>query len=136
MTEIGFEAFARKMAQGDEGFLLRVAVLEQITLHLGVTTAVVVLLAQATKNLSRGMPLLGRSEFVVPEDLVDERVKLTQRDGRSLESELRQVLTEAALAKKRAIAAEMRVGLEELRSKYGTMSDSAKVIRDDRDRRG
>ena len=112
------------------------AVLEQIALHLGVTTAVVVFIAKATKHLSRGMPLLGRSEFVVQEDLVDERVKLTQRDGRSLESELRQVLTEAALAKKRAIAAEMRVGLEELRSKYGTMSDSTKVIRDDRDRRG
>jgi plasmid stability protein len=59
-----------------------------------------------------------------------------KRDGRSLESELRQVLTEAALAKKRAIAAEMRVGLEEMRSKYGTLSDSATVIREDRDRHG
>ena len=59
-----------------------------------------------------------------------------KRDGRSLESELRQVLTEAALAKKRAIAAEMRVGLGELRSKYGTISDSTKFIREDRDRRG
>ena len=136
MTEIGFEAFARKMAQGDEGFLLRVAVLEQITLYLGVTTAVVVLLAQATKNLSRGMPLLGRSEFVVPEDLVDGRVKLTQRDGRSLESELRQVLTEAALAKKLGYRCRNASRPRGMRSKYGTMSDSAKVIRDDRDRRG
>jgi hypothetical protein len=51
-------------------------------------------------------------------------------------SELRQVITEAALAKKRVIAAEMRVGLEELRWKYGTFSDSAKIIREDRDRHG
>ncbi len=57
-------------------------------------------------------------------------------DGRSLENELRQVLTEAALAKKHAIADEMRAGLEELRSKYGMFSDSATVIREDRDRRG
>jgi plasmid stability protein len=59
-----------------------------------------------------------------------------KRDGRSLENELRQVLTEAALAKKRAIVTEMRVSLEKLRSKYGTMSDSAKTIREDRDRHG
>jgi hypothetical protein len=57
-------------------------------------------------------------------------------EGKSLESELCQVLTEAALAKKGALAAEMRAGLEELRSKYGTFSDSAAIIREDRDRRG
>jgi plasmid stability protein len=56
--------------------------------------------------------------------------------GRSLESELRGIITEAARAKKRAIAEEMRAGLDELRTKYGTFSDSAKVIREDRDRRG
>ena len=49
---------------------------------------------------------------------------------------LAQVLTDVALAKKRAIADEMRAGLDELRSKYGTFSDSAKAIREDRDRRG
>ena len=57
-------------------------------------------------------------------------------DGRSLENELRQVITEAALANKRKIADEMRAGLAELRSKYGTFSDSAKFIREDRDRHG
>jgi plasmid stability protein len=57
-------------------------------------------------------------------------------DGRSLESELRQVLTDAAAAKKQAIAEEMRGQLEELRAKYGTFSDSAALIREDRDRRG
>jgi plasmid stability protein len=57
-------------------------------------------------------------------------------DGRSLESELRQVLTDAAAAKKRAIAEEMRRQLEALRARYGTFSDSAVLIREDRDRRG
>jgi plasmid stability protein len=56
--------------------------------------------------------------------------------GRSMESELRQVITDAALANKRTIANEMRAGLAELRAKYGTFSDSAEVIREDRDRRG
>jgi antitoxin FitA len=56
--------------------------------------------------------------------------------GRSLEGELRQVLTEAALGKKRAIAEEMRTHLDVLRKKYGTFSDSAVGIREDRDARG
>jgi plasmid stability protein len=59
-----------------------------------------------------------------------------KRKGRSLENELRQVITDAALAKKHAIAQEMRAGLDELRSKYGLMSDSTVGIREDRDRRG
>lgn len=57
-------------------------------------------------------------------------------DGHSLENELRQVLTDAALAKKRAIADEMRVGLDDLRSGNGLFTDSARIIREDRDRRG
>ena len=57
-------------------------------------------------------------------------------DDRSLESELRQVITDAALTKKREIANEMRTGLAELRSKYGAFSDSAKIIREDRESRG
>jgi plasmid stability protein len=59
-----------------------------------------------------------------------------KRDGRSLESELREVITQAALAKKHEIAQEMRDALDELRSKYGTFSDSTVGIREDRDRRG
>lgn len=59
-----------------------------------------------------------------------------KQHGRSLEGELRQTLTDAALAKKRAIAAEMRTQLDALRKKYGTFSDSAIAIRVDRDARG
>jgi len=57
-------------------------------------------------------------------------------DGKTLETKLRQILTEAALAKKRAIADEMRAGLEKFRSEGRFFSDSSKIIREDRDRRG
>lgn len=59
-----------------------------------------------------------------------------KRDGKSLEGELRQILTDSALASKRALAAELRVGLDELRSQGRAFSDSAKLIREDRDARG
>jgi plasmid stability protein len=57
-------------------------------------------------------------------------------EGRSLEGELRQILTDAALAQKRTIAAEMRAGLDDLRARRGTFSDSAAIIREMRDERG
>jgi plasmid stability protein len=66
-------------------------------------------------------------------ELHRNRAKL---EGRSLESELRQILTESALAKKKQLAEEMRAQLAELREKYGTFSDSALLIREDRDARG
>lgn len=72
----------------------------------------------------------------VDEWVVEWHRRQAKLDGNTLEGELRQVLTEAALAQKRALAGEMRAGLEELRSKYGTFSDSAALIREDRDRRG
>lgn len=59
-----------------------------------------------------------------------------KQHGTSLEGELRQVLTEVVLAKKRAITNEMRAQLDVLRKKYGTFSDSAIGIREDRDARG
>ena len=62
--------------------------------------------------------------------------KRAKLEGRSLESELRQIVTSAALARKQALAAELRAGVEELRNKYGTFSDSAVLIREERDRRG
>ena len=68
--------------------------------------------------------------------VVEWHLHQAKLEGKSLENELREVLTEAALAKKRAIAEEMRAGLDELRSKYGTFTDSAAIIREDRDRRG
>lgn len=59
-----------------------------------------------------------------------------RRHGESLEGELRQVLTEAAQERKRAIAAGLRADLDALERQYGTFSDSAAFIRQMRDERG
>jgi plasmid stability protein len=56
--------------------------------------------------------------------------------GRSLEGELRQVLTDAALRRKQEVGAELRADLYALEKKYGVFSDSAKLIREARDGRG
>jgi plasmid stability protein len=59
-----------------------------------------------------------------------------RQHGESLEGELRQVLTDVAQERKRAVAAGLRADLEALRKQYGTFSDSAALIREDRDLRG
>jgi hypothetical protein len=48
--------------------------LEHITLNLGISSGVGVLIAKATVDLSGGVALLGRSVLVVGEDLVDDRL--------------------------------------------------------------
>jgi plasmid stability protein len=59
-----------------------------------------------------------------------------RQHGESLEGELRQVLTGVAQARKQAIAAGLRADLEAIEKQYGTFSDSAALIREDRDARG
>ncbi|WP_422929685.1 FitA-like ribbon-helix-helix domain-containing protein [Singulisphaera sp. PoT] len=59
-----------------------------------------------------------------------------KREGKTLEGELRQILTDSALAGKRALAAELRDGLDEFRSQGRVFADSARLIREDRDTRG
>ena len=59
-----------------------------------------------------------------------------KRHGRSLESELRSALRDAALQRKQELAAELRADLAALEQKYGTFSDSAVLVREDRDARG
>ena len=56
--------------------------------------------------------------------------------GRSLEGEVREALTTAVLRRKQEIGAEIRGDLERLQQKYGMFSDSAALIREDRDARG
>ena len=58
-----------------------------------------------------------------------------KQHGRSLEGELRDALTQEVLRRKKAIAAELRADLQELEDKHGLFSDSARIIRDMRDRR-
>ena len=56
-----------------------------------------------------------------------------QAAGRSVEEELRHVLTEAALAARREAAEEFRAMRTYLRAKYGEMPDSTPGIRAERD---
>ena len=78
MAEVDLEAEAREMSQRDEGFLMSAAMLEQVALHLGVTASVPVLVAESTKRLRSGVPLLGRIGLVVDQDLIDDRLEGTE----------------------------------------------------------
>lgn len=59
-----------------------------------------------------------------------------QRQGRSLSEEVRAILRAEANRPRREFARAARELLEELRSQYGSFSDSAALIRADREERG
>ena len=69
----------------------------------------------------------------VDEWVVEWHRQKAKRTGRSLESELRDLLTTAALERKRAITDQMRADMEELRRKYGEFPDSTPFLREERD---
>jgi hypothetical protein len=56
--------------------------------------------------------------------------------GQSLESFLRQWLRYEAMRKRREWAARLKARQDEFRRKYGVLSDSAALIRQDREERG
>jgi plasmid stability protein len=56
-----------------------------------------------------------------------------QRNGNTLEGEVRALLTEAALAPQRELAEQLRKAQEEMREKYGELPDSTPFIRAMRD---
>jgi hypothetical protein len=59
-----------------------------------------------------------------------------QRAGCSLEGYLRDRLREEAMRKRLEWAAKLKARQDEFRQKYGVLSDSAELIRQDRDERG
>jgi len=59
-----------------------------------------------------------------------------KRKGHSLEAELRETLQDDVKREKRAVVAEHEEMLKKLRDKYGIFSDSAVLIREERDTRG
>lgn len=70
-------------------------------------------------------------------DWVVETLKIRARNaGRSLEEELRLVLTEAAMGSRHEAFDSASTFREELRQKYGELPDSAPDIRLERDRLG
>lgn len=68
--------------------------------------------------------------------VVEELRKQARLKGQSLEGTLRDLLRQEAMRPKQELANELRQMQEELRKKYGTFSDSAALIREDRDARG
>jgi plasmid stability protein len=72
----------------------------------------------------------------VDEWIVESLRARARSKGHSLEGELRELLREEALRPKRELAGRLREMRAKLRKKYGTFSDSAALIREDRDTRG
>jgi plasmid stability protein len=71
------------------------------------------------------------------EDWVAAALKArARRQNRTLQEELRAVLRDDVLREKSALADRAAQRLEKFRAKYGTFSDSAVLIREDRDTRG
>jgi len=68
--------------------------------------------------------------------VVDEIRRHACAKGQSLEGALRELLQEEAMRPKLERANKLRALREVLRKKYGTFSDSATLIREDRDARG
>ncbi len=72
---------------------------------------------------------------------VDDWIVTTLRQqakaqGQTLEASVRELLRNEAMRRKQARVEELRAMQEELRQKYGTFSDSAALIREERERRG
>lgn len=72
----------------------------------------------------------------VAEWVVESHRRTAKQAGRSLETELRELLTSIVLHRKQSLVEAMRSDLEELRQKHGQFPDSAAGIREDRERRG
>jgi plasmid stability protein len=71
------------------------------------------------------------------DDWVVESLRQQARlKGQSLEGSMRDLLAQEAMRPRRELAIKLHEMREELRKKYGTFSDSAVLIREDRDERG
>lgn len=70
------------------------------------------------------------------DEIVGEFKDRAKRHGRSLEAELRELLTAEALRPRRQLADDLGQFRNTIRSKYGALPDSTASIRQDRDERG
>lgn len=70
------------------------------------------------------------------ENVVGEFKDRAKRHGQSLEAELREFLTREALRPRRELVEDLERFSESLEAKYGLLSDSTPLIREDRDRHG
>jgi plasmid stability protein len=72
----------------------------------------------------------------LPDWVMDTYRTLAEAAGRSLEAELREQLTQAALLKQHQFAAEAARFRRQLQQRYGVLSDSTPGIVEDREQRG
>lgn len=72
----------------------------------------------------------------IDDKVVQELKDRARRHGRSLEAELRGLLTDEAFRPRREIADRMESLREAIRAESGVLADSTAHIREERDRRG
>jgi plasmid stability protein len=72
----------------------------------------------------------------LPEWVLEALEARARQAGRSLEEELRVLLTEAATRSRQGCLENLAAFREQLRRRYGSMSDSTPLIRQDRQERG
>ncbi len=72
----------------------------------------------------------------IDDKVVVELKDRAKRHGRSLEAELREMITQEALRPRRELVGDLEQFSESLRAKYGMLPDSTPLIREERDRRG
>ncbi|MCC6365422.1 MAG: hypothetical protein IT165_18060 [Bryobacterales bacterium] len=71
----------------------------------------------------------------LPDWVIDAHKSKAEQEGISLEEELRNLLTESALKPQRDFAAKAEAWNSQLKTRYGTLSDSTEIIREDREER-
>ncbi|MBE7506209.1 MAG: hypothetical protein HS101_07970 [Planctomycetia bacterium] len=68
------------------------------------------------------------------EKVIGEFKDRAKRHGRSLEAELRELLTSEALRPRRELIGDLKEFRRALRAEYGELPDSTPIIREERDR--
>jgi hypothetical protein len=78
VAEIRLEPLAGKVRKRNISLSVGKSMLGDVTPHLDISAAVVVLVAKATPYLRSGVPLLGRRGLVVAKDFVDDRLNWSE----------------------------------------------------------
>jgi plasmid stability protein len=72
----------------------------------------------------------------LPDWVVEHHKRNAEKAGRSLEEELRVLLTDQIMAKRRTLLKRLADTREKIRKRHGVLSDSTADIREERERMG
>lgn len=72
----------------------------------------------------------------LPNEILDAHRRRAESSGISLEEELRRTLIDSALKPQRDFAAKAAAHIASMKARYGTLSDSVDLIREEREQRG